>query len=79
MQKKQLVELIPDSHNQRIKHTVLTERGHQLYDTHIMKMRHWEEHAWKSMDEQEQIMLSELTWKLYHLIEELYLHEENEK
>ena len=73
------VELIPDPHNQRIKHTVLTERGHQLYDTHIMKMRHWEEHAWKSMDEQERIMLSELTWKLYHLIEELYLREENEK
>lgn len=79
LQKKQLVELIPDPHNQRIKHTVLTERGHQLYDTHIMKMRHWEEHAWKSMDEQERIMLSELTWKLYHLIEELYLREENEK
>lgn len=31
------------------------------------------------MDEQERIMLSELTWKLYHLIEELYLREENEK
>ena len=32
LQKKQLVELIPDPHNQRIKHTVLTERGHQLYE-----------------------------------------------
>ena len=45
----------------------------------VLMMRHWEEHAWKSMDEQERIMLSELTWKLYHLIEELYLREENEK
>ena len=78
-EKKQLIVLIPDSRNLRIKHAKLTESGRQLYDAYILKMRRLEEAAWISMDAKDRSSLSELTWKLYHLIEELYHRSENEK
>lgn len=79
LKKKQLIVLIPDSRNLRIKHAELTESGRQLYDAYILKMRRLEEAAWISMDARDRSSLSELTWKLYHLIEELYHRSENEK
>lgn len=79
LKKKQLIVLIPNSRNLRIKHAELTESGRQLYDAYILKMRRLEEAAWISMDAKDRSSLSELTWKLYHLIEELYHRSENEK
>lgn len=66
--KKGLVRLEPLEHNQRTKAVILTGAGKQFIAQNIDHMLYVEQQAWQAMEENEQILLTQLTRKYCGLI-----------
>lgn len=66
--KKGLVRLEPLEHNQRTKQVIVTQAGEQFMERYIDRMLDMERQAWQLMEEQERVMLTQLTRKYCGLI-----------
>ena len=68
LRQKGLLRLEPFEENQRSKQAFLTDAGRTFVEKYIVQMHQVEEKAWQQMDEQERIMLTNLTRKFSGLI-----------
>lgn len=67
--KKGFVRLEALEHNQRTKQVILTPLGEQFMEQHVDQMLSVEQQAWQVLDENERVMLTQLTRKYCRLIQ----------